>query len=51
MLIRSSSFQKNTEGKKIKGTYFIGVRVGCLKINRNSDKKFFFQKMSIFIFQ
>ena len=40
MLIRSSSFpKKNAEGQKIKDTHFIGVRVGCLKINRNSDKE------------
>ena len=40
-----SLFKKNGGG--IKGTHFIGVRVGCLKINRNFDKKIFFQKMSI----
>ena len=45
MLIRSSSFRKkNTGGKKIRGTHFIGVRVGCLKINQNSDQKNFFSK-------
>ena len=43
MLIRL--FKKKTlGGKKIKGTHFIGVRVGCLKINRNSDKKNIFSK-------
>ena len=31
--------KKNAEGQKIKDTHFIGVRVGCLKINRNSDKE------------
>ena len=36
--------KKKTRGQKIKGTHFIGVRVGCLKINRNFDKKIFFQK-------
>ena len=50
MLIRLSSFQKKYSGQKIKGTHFFGVLVGCLKINRNSDKRIFFQKMSIFIF-
>jgi hypothetical protein len=37
-------------GQKVKGTHFIGVQVGCPKINKNSDRKLFFQKMSIFIF-
>ncbi len=43
MSIRSSSFQKKKipRGQEIKDTHFIGVRVGCLKINRNSDKIFF----------
>ena len=45
MLIRSSSFQKKYWGQKIKGTHFIGVRVRCLRINRNSDKKNFISKI------
>ena len=49
MLIWSSYYQKRKlGGQKIKGTHSIGV--GCLKINRKSDQKIFFQKMSIFIF-
>ena len=36
MLIRSISIQKKIlEKKKIRDKHFIGVRVGCLKINRN----------------
>ena len=52
MLIRSLSFQekKSTGVKKIKGTHFIGVRVGCLKVIEILTKFFFSQKMSIFIF-
>ena len=42
--------KKMLEAKKNKDTHFIGARVGCLKINSNSDQKIFFQKMSIFIF-
>ncbi len=44
MLIWSSSSQKNTGGQKLKGTHFIGVRVRCLQINQNSDKKKLFSK-------
>ncbi len=39
--------KKNTGGQKIKGTHFIGVRVGCLKIIRNSDKNFFFYSIKL----
>ena len=52
MFIRSSSFQKKYwGGQTIKDTHFIGVRVGCLKINRNSDKiLFFFQNEHFYLF-
>jgi len=60
-IIESSVFQNNLSlynpGNHIwqffsnkmnkKDTHFIGVRVGCLKIDRNSDKKLFSQKRTL----
>ena len=43
-------FKKILSGKKIKDTPFIGFRVGGLKINLSSDKKFFFLNDHFYLF-
>jgi hypothetical protein len=37
-------------GQKVKGTHFIGVQVGCPKINKTSGRKFFFKNEHFYLF-